>query len=599
MLNWFDDLTVRIKVMTMVAGAFVAISMVYGASLYALVDLQNGVSGSYQDAVTLLSLVTVGVAIPGVFTGLFVASRLTRPLDKMVSTTTELAAGDLGGDFSGRSRKDEIGQLWRALDVLRANEIERRAMVTEKEAEAARMLRRTQSVCALADIFEQTVFAKVDEVKSASNKIANISKNVTDRTGHSGGRSLEAGEAARLSSQRATEVSEATSQLAGAVNEISQRVEFSSSIARKAVDNVNDASLQMKGLASTVEAISEVVRLISDIASQTNLLALNATIEAARAGEAGRGFAVVANEVKILATQTARATEDITRKVVAVQESAKGVGDCIGGIVDVIRSLDESATAIAGAVQEQDVTTRSIAANIGDVASQSDTVKGNLVSLAQASASGCAGTIRVLWSARSLNQVVSALSVESEKFIERVRHAEQTADQNEVFFSAVVWHAAEISRRFERAVETGDITFEELFDQKYEPIPNTTPQQFRTKYLELTDRLLPDLLEEALNLGDQVVFSAPVDLNGYLPTHNRQYSLPQGPDAKWNDAHCRNRRFFNDKTGLAAGQNTSPLLIQSYRRMLSADEYQLMIDASAPIIVKGRHWGGLRLGFKA
>jgi len=226
-------------------------------------------------------------------------------------------------------------------------------------------------------------------------------------------------------------------------------------------------------------------------------------------------------------------------------------------------------------------------------------VSSNITLLAKASARGCAGTIRVIWSARELRKVTECLQTDAQSFVERVRDIDSFAERNEVYFKAVAANAAEISRRFEKAVEDGTLSMDDLFDENYQPITGSNPPQFMTRFVNLTDRILPDLLEGALTISDQVVFSAAVDRNGFLPTHNRKFSEPQGADPLWNDAHCRNRRIFNDKTGIGAAKNTTPLLIQSYKRKMNEREFVLMIDASAPIMVRGRHWGGLRLAFKA
>lgn len=130
------------------------------------------------------------------------------------------------------------------------------------------------------------------------------------------------------------------------------------------------------------------------------------------------------------------------------------------------------------------------------------------------------------------------------------------------------------------------------------PIPGTDPQQVMTRFTAFTDEVLPDIQERMLELSDKVVFCAAVDRNGYLPTHNRKFSKPQGKDPVWNAANCRNRRIFNDRTGLAAGRNTRRFLLQTYRRDMGGGRYVLMKDLSAPIFVRGRHWGGLRLAYK-
>jgi len=137
-----------------------------------------------------------------------------------------------------------------------------------------------------------------------------------------------------------------------------------------------------------------------------------------------------------------------------------------------------------------------------------------------------------------------------------------------------------------------------FFDRDYRRIPGTDPQQMMARFTEFTDRVLPPIQEPLMEFDPRVVFCAAVDDNGYLPTHNVKFSRPQGPDPVWNAANCRNRRLFNDRTGLGAGQNTREFLLQTYRRDMGGGVFVMMKDASAPIHVNGRHWGGLRMGYR-
>jgi methyl-accepting chemotaxis protein len=158
--------------------------------------------------------------------------------------------------------------------------------------------------------------------------------------------------------------------------------------------------------------------------------------------------------------------------------------------------------------------------------------------------------------------------------------------------------AQRIGRMFEQALARGEISMADLFDENYRPVAGTNPQQHMTRFVTLTDRLLPDLQEPILTFDPRVAFCAALDRNGYLPTHNLIYSKPQGDDPVWNSANCRNRRIFNDRTGLSAGRSTRSFLLQTYRRDMGGGNFVLMKDASAPITVKGRHWGGFRIGFR-
>jgi methyl-accepting chemotaxis protein len=167
------------------------------------------------------------------------------------------------------------------------------------------------------------------------------------------------------------------------------------------------------------------------------------------------------------------------------------------------------------------------------------------------------------------------------------------------FLDAVREAAQKIGALFEAAIAKGEIPAADLFDRDYKPVARSNPPQLMARFTLFTDRVLPAIQEPLLELDPRVVFCAAVDENGYLPTHNLKFSKPQGADPVWNAANCRNRRLFNDRTGLAAGRSTAPFLLQTYRRDMGGGQFALMKDASAPIMVEGRHWGGFRMGYKA
>ena len=166
------------------------------------------------------------------------------------------------------------------------------------------------------------------------------------------------------------------------------------------------------------------------------------------------------------------------------------------------------------------------------------------------------------------------------------------------YIEAVLATAARISALFSQAVQEGQISLDDLFDERYVPIADSQPQQCMTRYVGFTDRVLPAIQEPLLALSDKVVFCAAVDRNGFLPTHNRKFSKPQGKDPIWNAANSRNRRVFNDRTGLAAGRNQRRFLLQTYRRDMGGNHFVLMKDLSAPIRIGERHWGAVRLAYQ-
>ena len=166
------------------------------------------------------------------------------------------------------------------------------------------------------------------------------------------------------------------------------------------------------------------------------------------------------------------------------------------------------------------------------------------------------------------------------------------------FIRHVTAAAAAIGTRFDQALAAAEITQADLFDEAYRPIEGSNPPQVLTRFTEFTDRILPTIQEPLLDADPRVVFCAAVDRNGYLPTHNRKFSRPQSSDVVWNTANCRNRRVFDDRVGLAAGRNRRPVLIQVYRRDMGGGQFAMMKDLSVPIMVSGRHWGSLRMGYK-
>jgi methyl-accepting chemotaxis protein len=162
----------------------------------------------------------------------------------------------------------------------------------------------------------------------------------------------------------------------------------------------------------------------------------------------------------------------------------------------------------------------------------------------------------------------------------------------------VIDTAKRISTAFESAIERGEIRLEQLMDENYREIPGTDPKQYLTDYVALTDRILPPIQDPVQKIDPRIVFCVAWAKGGYLPTHNPNYRLPQGADPVWNNANCRNRRLFNDRAVRKVAGNTKPFLLQTYRRDMGGGKFVLMKDLSAPIHIRGRHWGAFRMGFR-
>jgi methyl-accepting chemotaxis protein len=354
---------------------------------------------------------------------------------------------------------------------------------------------------------------------------------------------------------------------------------------------------RLGAVGTALTQVAKVSGSIEAIAKQTNLLALNATIEAARAGAAGRGFAVVASEVKSLAEATRQATHSIGDTVRdldgqvsgLIGESgdaslrAKNAGEGAQQIQGIIVRVQDGFTAVG---REIDGVTKAATSNLAHC----DMVIDELDNLAK-------GVDLSSTDLRSADDRVAKLLDLSEGLIELIATSGvETSDAP--LIRVVIDTAKQISAAFESAIVRGDIRLDQLMDENYREIPGTDPKQYLTDYVEFTDRILPAIQDPIQKIDPRIVFCVAWARGGYLPTHNPNYRLPQGKDPVWNNANCRNRRLFNDRAVKKVAANTKPFLLQTYRRDMGGGNFVLMKDVSAPIHVRGRHWGAFRMGFR-
>jgi methyl-accepting chemotaxis protein len=371
-----------------------------------------------------LLLATLAILAGAVLLAFLLGRGLSRPLAAITAVMNRLSSGDIEVTIPGGERKDELGTMAVAVDVFRRSMIEARSMRETQEASKQQVEREKKALQRdMADRFEADVKGVVTAVADATQDMQRVAGEITRSVNGTSERAAAAAAASEEASASVSTVAAATEELASSVAEIGRQVTHSSGVADGAVVKAGQTTEMVESLAAAGEKIGDVLRLIGAIASQTNLLALNATIEAARAGDAGRGFAVVASEVKELASQTAKATEEIAGQVTAIQSAT---GDCviaIGGISDTIREISGIATTIAAAVEEQDSATREIARSVQQAATGTSEVSLNVTGASQAADQSRILANNVLVASGELNQHANALFKSVDSFLAGLRDA--------------------------------------------------------------------------------------------------------------------------------------------------------------------------------
>ncbi|HEX2115367.1 MAG TPA: HAMP domain-containing methyl-accepting chemotaxis protein [Alphaproteobacteria bacterium] len=356
--------------------------------------------------------------------GLILSRSIVRPLQAMTELMGKLAGGDTSLAVPGREQRDETGAMARAVETFRQNMIETERLKGEQErlkAEAEAEKKATMD--RMANTFEAEVKGVVNTIASAATEMQKSAQSLSATAEQS---SRQASAVAAGSEEAATNVqtvASAAEELSTSIAEISRQVAQSSKIAGQAVSEATRTNQQIQGLADAAQKIGEVVSLINDIAAQTNLLALNATIEAARAGEAGKGFAVVASEVKALASQTAKATEEIGAQIASIQGATQDAVAAIKAIGATIGTINEITTGIASAVEEQGAATQEIARNVQQAAKGTSEVSGNITGVTQAAGETGAAATQVLGASSELAQQSEVLRSQVDRFLATVRAA--------------------------------------------------------------------------------------------------------------------------------------------------------------------------------
>jgi len=351
----------------------------------------------------------------------------------------------------------------------------------------------------------------------------------------------------------------------------------------------------INSVGAALKKVAEAADDIGQIAFQTRIVAFNASVEAVRAGEAGKGFGVVADAVKDLAQRVQSSSQLITTTVSQLNQRVEALareveaehsghkGNAEAAVDSAISAFRTSFGEVSDKIHQITQHAQSNLNTCDSVLSETQALNGKISTSNASLQTAKKRAHGLLGLSEHLIEITTASGVETE---------------DTPYIEAVTEAAAQITDIFEQAIDQGLIGLNALFDEQYIPIQGTNPQQHVTRFTEFTDRYLPPIQESIAHLSPLIVFCAAVDRNGYLPTHNLKFSKPQGRNPEWNAANCRNRRIFNDATGLNAGRNKKAFLLQTYRRDMGGGQHVLMKDLSAPIVVKGRHWGGLRLAYK-
>jgi len=385
-----------------------------------------------------------------------------------------------------------------------------------------------------------------------------------------------------------------------AAQSVRQRSDAGQAELQRAIERMQQLSAQthasrelIDGLSARTEEIRRITDVIQSIASQTNLLALNAAIEAARAGEAGRGFAVVADEVRSLAARTSSATEEVGRMVADIRQQSEAVVSYIqrqanelDAAAEQIATTGEQLSGIAGLAGSVESQVEQITTGTAD---NHQRLTGQFVALDQLRADALDSEKQT----RQLEQAAERLVAQAESASEQLAEV-QLDDYHQAMFDLARQGAAAIAERFEADIQAGRVSLDDLFDRNYRALPNTDPVKYQTRFDKYADEVLPAIQEPLLQRHPALVYAIATTPEGYVPTHNRAFSQPPVGNPEIDRVKSRSKRLFNDRTGGRCGSHQRRLLLQTYSR----DTGELMHDLSVPIMVRGRHWGGLRLGYR-
>jgi methyl-accepting chemotaxis protein len=453
-----------------------------------------------------------------------------------------------------------------------------------------------------------------EAVQSVANKVGQFILEIVDISGRIDQLSAKASEQAKtfdtlksishdlLNSNKRVDKSvnttrQAINRASQNINDSRQTVEISLNDIHELTQSVTQNSVALEEINTSLKDVLKITSTIHTISKQTNLLALNATIEAARAGDAGKGFAVVAEEVKELSKKTGEATQQIS-------STLNTLANQILAVVDNSAQNSEKAKSVRTGSQKIENTIQLLESDIAEIEKESDHIieaVSEIDGLCEKTASGLDQlTEDIKQSEKTLakaSERTASLKENSEELVRAtVIPGIETVDTPMIRLTMET--AERVTRIFNDALDAGVISENDLFDRNYIPIPDTQPTQYMTRFTLFCDKALPPIQEEVVAQSDgRITACTTVDTNGYMPRHMNRCSEPQRPgDEEFNSTKSRYRMIYNDQVGIKAARNKKNFLLQVYR-LITPGFAMSVKDCSAPIIIRGKHWGALRISY--